>query len=64
MTKYLSTALGMMQISTPPKLVEFRQARNFFDDQSESLRRAYYSLGNYFAAQDVIDCKQPVVMDR
>ncbi len=54
----------MMQISTPPKLVEFRQARNFFDDQSESLRRAYYSLGNYFAAQDVIDCKQPVVMDR
>jgi len=64
LTKYLSDSLGMKLISTPPKLPEFQQARNFFDDQPESLRRAFYCLGNYLAAQDVIDVKQPVVMDR
>lgn len=64
LTKYLSESLGMKLISTPPKLPEFQQARNFFDDQPESLRRAFYCLGNYLAAQDVIDVKQPVVMDR
>lgn len=64
LTKCLASKLNMKQISTPPKLPEFQQARPFFDNQPESLRRAYYSLGNYLAAQDVVDCKGPVVMDR
>lgn len=55
----------MKLMSTPPKNYdEFIKARDFFDGQEESFRRAYYSLGNYLAAHDVIKASQPVVMDR
>ncbi|KAI5705022.1 hypothetical protein M8J75_011194 [Diaphorina citri] len=40
--------------------------REKFDAHDSLLRRAYYSLGNYIAAQDIKQDlqKQPVVMDR
>jgi hypothetical protein len=51
-------------MSTPPKEPAMLNARKYFDDQPESIRRAFYSLGNYLAAQEVINSKQPVIMDR
>jgi hypothetical protein len=54
----------MQLLSTPPKLGAVQEARSFFDNQPESIKRAYYSLGNYLAAQDIYEAKNPVVMDR
>ncbi len=52
----------MRAMQTPPgKISEFR---DFFDRQSESVRRAFYSLGNYLAAESVLKCTEPVIMDR
>jgi len=56
--------LGMKLMATPPKFPALINARSFFDDQPENVRRAFYSLGNYLAAQEVINTSQPVVMDR
>ncbi|ODN01933.1 UMP-CMP kinase 2, mitochondrial [Orchesella cincta] len=65
LTRFLSSTLNMRIMGTPPKNFEvFIKARDFFDGQPESIRRAYYSLGNYIAAHDFILSKQPAVMDR
>jgi len=65
LTRFLSTKLDMKLIPTPPKNYQiFTEARGYFDGQPESIRRAFYSLGNYLAAVDVANSAQPVVMDR
>jgi len=65
LTRFLSEKLDMKLIPTPPKNYEiFTNARVYFDGQSESIRRAFYSLGNYLAAVDVANSDKPVVMDR
>ncbi|CAG7725937.1 unnamed protein product [Allacma fusca] len=52
----------MRAMQTPPgAILEFR---SFFDSQPEPIRRAFYSLGNYLAAESVLRCTEPVVMDR
>lgn len=50
-----------MQTPPPGSISDFRE---FFDNQSEPVRRAFYSLGNYFAANNVIKCTKSVIMDR
>lgn len=52
----------MRAMQTPP--AEIAQFRDFFDNQPESVKRAYYSLGNYMAAGNVLKCTEPVIMDR
>lgn len=65
MTRFLSNTLHLRLMGTPPKNYEvFIKARDFFDGQPESIRRAYYSLGNYLAVHDFMTSKQPAVMDR
>jgi len=51
-------------MSTPPKYPTVVNARKYFDDQNETMRRAYYSLGNYLAAQEIVTNQKPVIMDR
>lgn len=64
MTKLLETKLKMKLLTTPPKSPGFIEFRSFFDSQPEYLRRAFYSMGNYIAAQEVLSCEAPVIMDR
>lgn len=52
----------MRPMETPPSVLS--ELREFFDSQTESLRRAFYSLGNYLASRNVLKCKDPVIMDR
>lgn len=52
----------MSALQTPPKRIS--HFREFFDNQPESIRRAFYSLGNYLAARNVMKCTEPVIMDR
>ncbi|KAG4072655.1 hypothetical protein HA402_004744 [Bradysia odoriphaga] len=52
----------MCAMQTPP--AEIAHFRDFFDNQSETVKRAYYSLGNYMAANNVLKCTEPVIMDR
>lgn len=53
---------GLKAMQTPPAvMLEFRK---FFDSQPEPIRRAFYSLGNYLAAENVLRCSEPVIMDR
>lgn len=52
----------MCAMQTPPGVIS--NFREFFDSQSESVRRAFYSLGNYLAANHVLKCTDPVIMDR
>lgn len=53
---------GMRALQTPPRSIS--HFRDFFDNQSETVRRAFYSLGNYLAANEVSKCTEPVIMDR
>lgn len=52
----------MCAMQTPPEIIS--NFREFFDNQSESVRRAFYSLGNYLAANNVLKSTEPVIMDR
>ncbi|KAJ6633819.1 UMP-CMP kinase 2, mitochondrial [Pseudolycoriella hygida] len=52
----------MRAMQTPP--AEISDFRDFFDGQSESVKRAYYSLGNYLAVNNVLKCAEPVIMVR
>lgn len=52
----------MCPMQTPPAIIS--HLRDFFDKQPESVRRAFYSLGNYLAASNVLKCTKPVIMDR
>lgn len=57
----------MLLLDTPPQYIRTingTNIRQFFDTQSETVRRAYYGLGNYLASQAVLESNQPVVMDR
>ncbi len=49
---------------TPPKRIKF--LKGFFDELEEPLRRAFYSLGNYLTAQDILSSQfyNGVVIDR
>ncbi|XP_063241784.1 UMP-CMP kinase 2, mitochondrial-like [Bacillus rossius redtenbacheri] len=63
-TKKLSKALGATSRGTPPQCL--LGLRDQFDKHPIQLRRAFYSLGNYIAADEVevLRFRQPVVMDR
>ncbi|XP_021948382.1 UMP-CMP kinase 2, mitochondrial-like [Folsomia candida] len=60
----LSEKLKLDRIQTPPASIKF--LKEFFDEQRESIRRAYYSTGNYLAAKDVANSKgvNGIMMDR
>ena len=62
MTKSLLEFYDMIPMQTPPRV--FEKIRDFFNDQSEPVKRAFYSLGNYYAAEDVLGTSKPVIMDR
>lgn len=62
LTNKLKSSYNMVLMQTPP--TQFKEFRSFFDAQPEYIRRAFYSLGNYWAAEDVLHCLHPVVMDR
>ncbi|CAL8095412.1 unnamed protein product [Orchesella dallaii] len=49
---------------TPPQRIKF--LKSYFDEQEESIRRAYYSMGNYLAATDITSSqfRNGIVIDR
>ncbi|KAK7869527.1 hypothetical protein R5R35_002301 [Gryllus longicercus] len=51
-------------LATPPKSIS--DIRKIFDGYQPSVRKAYYSLGNYIAAKEILDiCEEkPVFLDR
>lgn len=61
--KRLAAKNGAIQWKTPPDSI--KHLRHFFDETLH-LRTAYYCLGNYVAAIEVLDLlkDRPVVMDR
>uniref|UniRef100_A0A1B6EBD4 Thymidylate kinase-like domain-containing protein n=1 Tax=Clastoptera arizonana TaxID=38151 RepID=A0A1B6EBD4_9HEMI len=64
LTKMLANSLGGVYMATPPPAIT--HLRQKFDQHNPDLRRAFYALGNYIAANDV-KCersRRPVVMDR
>lgn len=56
--------MGAARYFTPPP--QLTSLRAFFDKYPEIVRRAYYSMGNYIVARDIInECQtRPVIMDR
>ena len=64
LSKNLARYLKGVPMGTPPPSIA--SIRGHFDKFPQLYRRSFYALGNYIAAQQVIDhCKtQPVVMDR
>lgn len=64
LTQILEEKLGAARYYTPPPQVQHLRA--FFDKLPEIVRRAYYTLGNYIVAEDIIKELQtrPVIMDR
>lgn len=60
----LASKLKGKNFTSPIEVI--RPFRNFFDKQPEIVRRAYYSLGNYLAAELLArECERcPVVLDR
>ncbi|ESO82479.1 hypothetical protein LOTGIDRAFT_134559, partial [Lottia gigantea] len=64
LTETLVNKLGAVKYCTPPPVIQ--HLRKYFVSLPEILARAYYQLGNYIVAQDIIEeCQQrPVIMDR
>jgi len=62
LTRFLQEKFAMELCVTPPK--EFAGLRSFFDNKPEGIRRAFYSLGNYMAAQYVRSTNSIIIMDR
>jgi len=62
LTRFLQEKFAMELVVTPPK--EFSELRSFFDSKPEGIRRAFYSLGNYMAAQYVRSTNSIIIMDR
>ena len=64
LTEALQGSLGATRLYTPPP--QITHLRAFFDALPEIVRRAYYSMGNYIVARDIIrECQsRPVIMDR
>ena len=60
----LSTSLNATQIYSLPKCLESLRAK--FDACPELIRRAFYVLGNYIAAQQIAVASKsgPVIVDR
>jgi len=63
----LSEQLDLELKGTPPEII--KHLKEFFDQQGESIRRAYYSFGNYLVANDIsshssTNLKKGVVLDR
>jgi len=56
--------VNMKLLMTPPDCMKVGDLRAFIDSQDQPLRRAYYSLGNYVAAKQVLASTSPVIMDR
>uniref|UniRef100_A0A1B6KQ92 Thymidylate kinase-like domain-containing protein n=2 Tax=Graphocephala atropunctata TaxID=36148 RepID=A0A1B6KQ92_9HEMI len=63
-SKRLTKLISGRQLCTPPPAL--LGLREQFDRHEMELRRAYYALGNYLAAQQVRDIykTEPVIMDR
>lgn len=64
LTKNLEIELSAKRFSTPPP--QTQHLRKHFDDLPEIIRRAYYALGNYIVAVDILKtCQEKaVIMDR
>ncbi|KAL4222439.1 UMP kinase [Mactra antiquata] len=64
LTEELEKRMGAVRYFTPPSSI--CSLRAFFDKCPEIVRRAYYSMGNYIVARDIIkECQtRPVIMDR
>ena len=62
--KRLSDSLNASLLGTPPSCL--RDLRPTFDAYPSLVRRAFYTLGNYIAAQEMASASQtgPVVVDR
>ena len=62
--KKLSESLNASLLGTPPSCL--RDLRSKFDAYPSLIRRAFYTLGNYIAAQEMAVASQsgPVVVDR
>lgn len=56
--------MGAARYFTPPPKITHLRA--FFDKYPEIVRRAYYSMGNYIVAGEILkECQnRPVIMDR
>ena len=63
MTRALSNKMKGKRWVTPPKSIKY--LREFFDNEPK-LRSAYYFLGNYIAAWEILCVlsEHPVVLDR
>jgi hypothetical protein len=62
---YLSEKLGLVRYGTPPERIKF--LKDFFDEQRECVRRAYYSVGNYLMAQEIANTNKGlkgIILDR
>jgi len=61
---HLAQKLKLDRMETPPPSI--KHLKEFFDQQSEPIRRAYYSFGNYLAAEAVARStfEHGIVMDR
>jgi len=64
LSEYLADKLELDLLRTPPPRIH--HLKEFFDQQIEPIRRAFYSFGNYLAAQTVSRSKfdHGIVMDR
>ncbi|WAQ94023.1 CMPK2-like protein [Mya arenaria] len=64
LTETIEKKMGAARYFTPPP--QILQLRSHFDQYPEIVRRAYYSVGNYIVAMDIIKTCQtrPVIMDR
>ncbi|KAH3715064.1 hypothetical protein DPMN_057768 [Dreissena polymorpha] len=64
LTEAIERKLGAVKYFTPPPQIS--HLRPHFDRYPEIVRRAYYSLGNYIVAMDILrECEtRPVIMDR
>ena len=62
--KRLSESIQATQLGTPPRCIS--HLRHVFDDHPPLVRRAYYSLGNYLAAQEIVEATErgPCCLDR
>ena len=64
LTEHLQSKLNAIRYYTPPP--QLTHLRPVFDAYPEIVRRAYYSLGNYIVAEEIVrECQtKPVIMDR
>ena len=62
--KRLSESIQATQLGTPPGCIS--HLRPVFDDHPPLVRRAYYSLGNYLAAEEIVEATKrgPCCLDR